>query len=55
MNKVVLKEFEKKYLRMGFEDSITLIRIIDSRTEGFSLSAAYKHKVRGRSIRSAVV
>lgn len=40
------KEFEKKYLRMGFEDSITLIRIIDSRTEGFSLSAAYKHKVR---------
>ena len=44
--RVSAKEFEKKYLRMGFKELISLIRIIDSRTEKFSLSAAYKHKVR---------
>lgn len=39
------KRFEEKYLRKGFMDKISVIRILDSRRENFKLSKAYKHKV----------
>lgn len=39
------KEFEEKYLRKGFMDKISVIRILDSRRENFKLSKAYVHKV----------
>ena len=39
------KRFEEKYLRKGFLDKISVIRILDSRREGFKLSKAYEHKV----------
>jgi len=39
------KEFEKRYLRKGFSEKITVLRILDSRKENFKLSKAYKDKV----------
>lgn len=39
------KEFEEKYLRKGFSEKITVYRILDSRSENFKLSKAYKQKV----------
>lgn len=39
------KEFEKRYLRKGFSEQITVLRILDSRNENFKLSKAYKDKV----------
>ncbi len=39
------KAFEKRYLRKEFGREITVVRILDSRTEKFSLSKAYQHKV----------
>lgn len=39
------KEFEQRYLRKGFNDKITVLRILDSRKENFNLSKAYKDKV----------
>lgn len=39
------KRFEEKYLRKGFADKISVIRILDSRHESFKLSKAYEHKV----------
>lgn len=39
------KRFEEKYLRKGFPDKISVIRILDSRRENFKLSKAYEHKV----------
>lgn len=39
------KKFEELYLRKGFTDSISVIRILDSRRENFRLSKAYAHKV----------
>lgn len=39
------KEFEQRYLRKGFNDKITVLRILDSREENFNLSKAYKDKV----------
>lgn len=39
------KEFEKRYLRKGFNDKITIYRILDSRSEKFNLSKAYEPKV----------
>ena len=39
------KHFEEKYLRKGFLDKISVIRILDSRRENFKLSKAYKYKV----------
>jgi hypothetical protein len=39
------KEFEQRYLRKGFDSKITVLRILDSHSEGFRLSAAYVHKV----------
>lgn len=39
------KKFEERYLRKGFNDQISVIRILDSRREDFRLSKAYAHKV----------
>lgn len=39
------KKFEEKYLRKGFEDKISVIRILDSKRENFKLSKAYVDKV----------
>jgi len=39
------KKFEEKYLRKGFKDKISVIRILDSRRENFKLSKAYTNKV----------
>ena len=39
------KRFEEKYLRKGFADKISVIRVLDSRREIFKLSKAYEHKV----------
>ena len=39
------KEFEQRYLRKGFENKITILRVLDSHSEGFRLSPAYEHKV----------
>lgn len=39
------KRFEEKYLRKGFMDKISVIRVLDSRRENFKLSKAYEHKV----------
>ena len=39
------RKFEEKYLRKGFEDKISVIRILDSRREGFKIDKAYQHKV----------
>lgn len=39
------RKFEEKYLRKGFLDKISVIRILDSRRENFKLSKAYEHKV----------
>ena len=39
------RRFEEKYLRKGFPDKISVIRILDSRRETFKLSKAYAHKV----------
>ena len=39
------KRFEEKYLRKGFMDKISVIRILDSRRENFKISKAYEHKV----------
>lgn len=37
--------FETRYLRKGFSDQISVIRILDSRREAFRLSRAYENKV----------
>ena len=37
--------FEKRYLRKGFQEKITVLRILDSRNERFRLSKAYQPKV----------
>ena len=39
------KEFEERYLRKGFESKITVLRVLDSHSEGFRLSPAYGQKV----------
>lgn len=39
------KNFEQRYLRKGFTDKITVLRILDSRRENFQLSKAYEPKI----------
>ena len=39
------KTFEERFLRKGFKDQISVIRILDSRREEFRLSRAYEKKV----------
>ncbi len=40
------KQFEEQYLRKGFTEQITVLRILDSRRENFRLSKAYESKVK---------
>lgn len=37
--------FERQYLRRGFNQKITVLRVLDSRNENFRLSKAYKNKI----------
>lgn len=39
------KKFEEQYLRKGFTEKITVLRILDSRRENFKLGKAYADKV----------
>lgn len=39
------KKFEQKYLRKGFTEKISVIRILDSRREKFKISKAYEPKI----------
>ena len=39
------RHFETQYLRKGFEEKITVLRILDSRRENFNVSRAYAHKI----------
>lgn len=39
------KTFEIRYLRKGFDDKISVIRILDSHNENFNLGKAYQYKV----------
>lgn len=39
------KRFEERYLRKGFDEQISVIRILDSRREEFQLSKAYEQKI----------
>lgn len=39
------KKFEQRYLRKGFNNKITILRILDSKKERFKLSKAYENKV----------
>ena len=40
------KTFEERYLRKGFTEGITILRVLDSRSENFKLSKAYEHKIK---------
>jgi hypothetical protein len=40
------EKFEEKYLRKGFTEKITVLRILDSRRENFKLSKAYAGKIK---------
>lgn len=40
------EKFEKQYLRKGFTEKITVVRILDSHTENFKLSKAYANKIK---------
>lgn len=39
------KEFEDRYLKKGFDEKITVYRILDSRSENFKLSKVYQSKI----------
>lgn len=39
------RSFETKYLRKGFSDKISIIRILDSRRENFKIGKAYEYKI----------
>lgn len=40
-----VKEFERRYLRMEYDQKILILRVIDSRREQFNLSKAYRCQV----------
>ena len=40
-----VKEFERRYLRIAYDQKILILRVIDSRREEFSLSKAYRCQV----------
>ena len=40
-----VKEFERRYLRMAYDQKILIFRVIDSRRENFKLSKAYRCQV----------
>lgn len=39
------KKFEEQHLRKGFSEKITVLRVLDSRRENFTLSKAYAGKI----------
>lgn len=39
------EEFAERYLKKGFQEKITVYRIMDSRKEKFKIGKAYEHKV----------
>ncbi len=39
------QKFEERYLRKGFTEKITILRILDSHRENFNLSRAYRGKI----------
>lgn len=39
------KNFEDQHLRKGFTEKITVLRILDSHRENFTLSKPYQHKI----------
>lgn len=39
------KKFEQRFLRKGFNEKISVMRILDSRREDFKISKAYAHKI----------
>lgn len=39
------RKFEERFLRKGFKDKLSIIRILDSRKENFRLDKAYEYKV----------
>lgn len=45
LRRISVKDFEKKYLRRDYDQKITIIRVIDSRSEKFKLSKAYSCQV----------
>ena len=45
MPRTSVKEFERRYLRMAFDQKIIILRVIDSRGEEFNLSKAYRCQV----------
>ena len=45
IQRISVKEFERRYLRMAYDQKIFILRIIDSRREEFNLSKAYKCQV----------
>ena len=47
------RDFEEQYLRKGFTEKITVLRLLDSRRENFSLSRAYIHKIKVMNIVTA--
>lgn len=40
-----VKDFERRYLRLAYEQKIIILRVIDSRGEEFNLSKAYRCQV----------
>ena len=40
------KNFQEQHLRKGFNEKITVLRVLDSRKERFKLSKAYVHKIK---------
>lgn len=43
--RISVKAFEKRYLRMAYDQKILVLRVIDSRSERFMLSQAYRCQV----------
>lgn len=43
--RIKVKEFERRYLRMAYDQKIIILRVIDSRREQFNLSKAYRCQV----------
>lgn len=39
------RNFEEQYLRKGFTEKVTVLRVLDSRREPFNLSKPYEHKI----------
>jgi hypothetical protein len=45
ISRISAKDFERRYLRVAYGQKIVILRVIDSRSEKFSLSKAYQCQV----------